>query len=187
MTGSPSPAALPFTPDPDAQALLANNDTALLIGMGLYQQIPVEKAFAGPLELEKRIGAPLEPGLIAATDPADLEEIFRERPAIHRFPANMAKRTQAVCQHIVDVHGGDVADLWDGAATAAEVLDRLTAMPGFGDYKARVYFGVLSKWFEVRPAGWEEVVPDWPTITDVDTIDDLEDLKARKKAWKESQ
>jgi hypothetical protein len=91
-----------------------------------------------------------------------------------------------VCEWLVSEHGGDPTALWRGVASAADVIDRLTAMPGFGDYKARVYFGVLAKWFGVRPAGWETAVPDWPTIADVDTLEDLADLKIRKKAWKDA-
>lgn len=182
----PSPDRLPFTPDPDAQELLAGNPTALLVGMVLYQQIPVEKAFDGPARLADRLGRDLDATEIAAMEPGDLEEVFRRRPALHRFPANMAKRTQAVCRHIADVYDGDPTRLWADAATAEEVVSNVTDIPGFGEYKARVYFGVLSKWFGVRPPGWEDVVPDWPTITDVDKLADLEELKARKKAWKAS-
>ncbi len=182
----PTPDRLPFTPDPHAQELLASNPTALLIGIVLYQQIPVEKAFDGPARLAERLDRELDAGDIAAMDPADLEDVFRRRPALHRFPANMAKRTQAVCRHVADTCSGDPVRLWADAATADDVISTLVAIPGFGDYKARVYFGVLAKWFGVRPDGWEAVVPDWPTITDVDTIADLEELKVRKKAWKAS-
>ncbi len=182
----PTPDRLPFTPDPNAQELLASNPTALLIGMVLYQQIPVEKAFDGPARLGERLGRDLDATDIADMDPADLEEAFRLRPALHRFPANMAKRTRAVCRHVADTCGGDPSLLWANAATADDVISNLVDIPGFGEYKARVYFGVLSKWFGIRPEGWEAAVPDWPTITDVDTLDDLEELKVRKKAWKAS-
>lgn len=181
-----SPSRLPFTQDEAAQELLATNSAALLVGIVLYQQIPVEKAFAGPAVLQERLGRPIDCRDIAAMEPGDLEEVFRERPAIHRFPANMAKRTQAVCEHVTSLHDGDPAGLWAGAATADDVIANLKDIPGFGDYKARVYFGVLSKWFDVRPEGWEDLVPNWPTITDVDTLDDLAELKIRKKAWKEA-
>jgi len=177
---------LPFTPDERAQQLLAANPVALLIGVVLYQQIPVEKAFAGPAVIAERIGSDLDASTIAGMDPGALEEVFRERPAIHRFPANMAKRTQAVCEWLVSEHGGDPTALWRDVASASDVIDRLTAVPGFGEYKARVYFGVLAKWFGVRPEGWEAAVPDWPTIADVDTLEDLADLKIRKKAWKDA-
>lgn len=178
------PDRLPFTPDPVAQALLATNHTALLIGIVLYQQIPVEKAFAGPSVLAERLGTDLDLDEIATMDPAHLEKVFRDRPAIHRFPTNMAKRTQAVCQHVAENQGGDPTLLWADAEDATEVIARLKDIPGFGDYKARLYLGVLARWFDVRPPGWEDAVPDWPTIADIDSIDDLADLKARKKAWK---
>lgn len=182
----PKPTHLPFTAEPSAQELLARSHAALLIGIVLYQQIPVEKAFSGPIELERRLGRELDLTVIAGWDPSELEAVFRERPALHRFPANMAKRTQAVCDYITTEHDGDPAGLWENAPTAAEVIDRMVSMPGFGEYKARVYFGVLSKWFGVRPQGWQAVVPDWPTIADVDTVEDLAELKIRKKAWKDS-
>lgn len=182
-----APERLPFTPSETAQNLLAHDHTALLIGIVLYQQIPVEKAFAGPELLAERLGRDLDVTEIAGMDPAVLEAAFRERPALHRFPANMAKRTQAVCEFIAAEHKGDPAGLWLGAATAEQVVARIKAVPGFGDYKARVYFGVLAKWFGVRPDGWQALVPDWPTIADVDALEDLADLKIRKKAWKESE
>ncbi len=180
------PSHLPFTPDESAQELLATNPTALLVGVVLYQQVPVEKAFGSPYVLQERLGRSYDVADIAGIEPDELESIFREKPALHRFPANMAKRTQAVCAAVVEDFDGDVAALWSEAATADDVIANLTSLPGFGDYKARVYFGILNKWFGVSPQGWEDVVPDWPTIRDVDTVDDLADLKLRKKMWKES-
>lgn len=180
------PDRLPFTQDESAQKLLAESPAALLVGIVLYQQVPVEKAFGSPHVLQERLGKAYDVADLAALEPDRLEALFKERPALHRFPANMAKRTQAVCTAIVDDFGGDVEALWRDATTADEVIANLTSLPGFGDYKARVYFGVLHKWFGVAPEGWEEVVPDWPTIQDVDTVEDLADLKLRKKQWKES-
>lgn len=180
------PDSLPLSPDPDARKLLATNPAALLVGIVLYQQVPVEKAFTSPYVLEQRLGHTYDVAEIAVIDPETLEALFREKPALHRFPANMAKRTQAVCVAITESFDGDIAALWDNAETAQDVIDNMTSLPGFGDYKARVYFGVLHKWFGVQPQGSEEFVPDWPTIRDLDTVDDLADLKARKKLWKES-
>jgi uncharacterized HhH-GPD family protein len=180
------PERLPFTPDPAAQELLATNPSALLVGIVLYQQVTVEKAFSSPYVLQERLGHAYDVAEIAAIDPEKLEALFREKPALHRFPANMAKRTQAVCVALVEEFDGNVTKLWSEASTADEVMKNMTSLPGFGDYKARVYFGVLQKWFGVSPTGWEEVVPDWPTIQDVDTVEDLQDLKVRKKMWKES-
>lgn len=180
------PDSLPFSTEPAAQELLASNPAALLVGVVLYQQVPVEKAFTSPYVLRQRLGHDYDVAELASMDPEKLEAIFRERPALHRFPASMAKRTQAVCVALVENFGGDVSKLWSEADTADDVVANMTSLPGFGDYKARVYFGVLNKWFGVAPAGSENVVPDWPTIRDVDTVDDLEELKVRKKIWKES-
>lgn len=182
-----APKALPFTPDPSAQALLATNPLALMVGLVLYQQIPVEKAFAGPAALQTRLGKPLTAAAVANTGLDDVIEMFRETPAIHRFPANMAKRTHATCTYVVEELDDNIAALWEDAATATEVITNMKKLPGFGDYKARVYFGVVSKWFDVQPSGWQEFVPDWPSIVDIDNLEDLEQLKIRKKAWKESQ
>lgn len=180
------PDVLYFTENDDANAFLAGEPAALLVGIVLYQQVPTEKAFAGPLVLRERLGRPLDMETIASMDPDALEAAFREKPALHRFPASMAKKVQAVAQHIVDEHGGDVTELWEGARSAREVLDRIQAMPGFGEYKARVYFGVLAARFDIQPDGWEELMPDWPSIADITSPEDLPDLKLRKKAWKAS-
>lgn len=181
------PSELHYTDREDANRLIAGEPVALLIGIVLYQQVPTEKAFVGPLLLQERLGGTLDASAIATMDPDALEEIFRQKPALHRFPASMAKKVQAVCTHLVDHHNGDVTELWTDADTAQEVVKRLQAMPGFGEYKARVYFGVLAERFGVRPDGWESFVPDWPSIADIVVPQDLADLKLRKKAWKESK
>jgi uncharacterized HhH-GPD family protein len=182
-----APSELHYTDRKDANELIAAEPAALLIGIVLYQQVPTEKAFVGPLLLKERLGGSLDPSEIATTDPETLEEIFRQKPALHRFPASMAKKVQAVCSYLVDHHDGEIADLWSDADTAQEVVRRIQAMPGFGEYKARVYFGVLAERFAVRPEGWEALVPDWPSIADIAVPEDLSELKLRKKAWKESQ
>ena len=176
-----------FTDAPDANALLAENHFALLIGMTLYQQIPVEKAFAGPYELQARLGKSLDAQLVVSMDPDELEAVFREKPALHRFPANMAKRTQAVANFVVEQYGGDPTGLWNGVETHAELIDRIKAMPGFGDYKARVYAAVLARQFDVKPDGWDTKLPEWPNISEVTSPDGRTDMKARKKAWKAAQ
>lgn len=181
------PTSLFFTDRDDANELLAADPTALLVGIVLYQQVPTEKAFAGPLVVQERLGRPLRVDEIAAMDPEALEAVFREKPAVHRFPASMAKKVQAVCQYLVEHYDGTVAGLWEGAETAEEVVKRLEAMPGFGEYKARVYFGVLAARFGIQPDGWQEMVPDWPSIVDITAPQDLPELKLRKKAWKESK
>ena len=181
------PKALPFTQDEDAQALLAANPVALATGMVLYQQIPVEKAFVGPALLQQRLGKELSAPAVAATSIDDLVAMFRETPAIHRFPANMAKRVHSTCLYIVEELDDSVTSVWEDVDEAAKVIKNMKKLPGFGDYKARVYFGVVSKWWDVKPAGWKDFVPDWPSIVDVDSLEDLAELKARKKAWKESK
>lgn len=182
-----APKALPFTPDEAAQTLLADKPIALMTGLVLYQQIPVEKAFAGPAALQARLGKDLSAAAVAETDLDKLVEIFRETPAIHRFPANMAKRVHSTCTYVIEELDDDIPSLWTDVDDAATVIRRMKKLPGFGDYKARVYFGVVSKWWDVKPPGWKDVVPDWPSIVDVDNLADLDDLKARKKAWKQKQ
>jgi len=176
-----------FTDDPDANRLLADDPFAMLIGLTLYQQVPVEKAFAGPFVLRTRLGGQLDPATIAGMDPEALNEVFRERPALHRFPGSMAKRTQAVAGYVEDTYAGDVSRLWDSVGDASELLDRITRMPGFGDYKARVYAAVLARQFDIKPDGWEEHLPEWPNISEVHKPEDREAMKLRKKEWKAKQ
>ncbi len=176
-----------FTNDKEANTLLAENHFALLVGMTLYQQVPVEKAFAGPHVLEERLGRAIDAGTIAGMDPQELEDVFREKPALHRFPANMAKRTQAVASFIVDEYDGDPAGLWAGIEAGSELLARIKKMPGFGDYKARVYAAVLAQQFDIKPDGWDDNLPDWPNISEVHSEASRAEMKERKKAWKAAQ
>jgi uncharacterized HhH-GPD family protein len=176
-----------FTNEDTANEVLAENHFALLVGMTLYQQVPVEKAFAGPAVLAERLGRTLDAGMIAGMDPQELEDVFREKPALHRFPANMAKRTQAVAGFIVDEYEGDPTGLWEGVESGAELLGRIKKMPGFGDYKARVYAAVLAQQFGIKPDGWQDGLPDWPNISEVNSEAERAEMKERKKAWKASQ
>jgi uncharacterized HhH-GPD family protein len=173
-----------FTALDEANTLLEEDAYALVVGLTLYQQIPTEKAFAGPYVLKERLGGTLDAVTVAGTDPEVLEAAFREVPAIHRFPANMAKRTQAVSQHIVDEYDGDASAIWSDAKTADELVARLQAIPGFGEYKARLTLGVLAKQYGVKPRGFTKYLPDWPSIVDIKNPEDLAELKVRKKAWK---
>ena len=175
-----------FTDADEANELLADSHYALIVGMTLYQQVPVEKAFAGPHVLSQRIGKPLTAETVAAMDPDELEAVFRERPALHRFPANMAKRVQAVSQYLVDEYGGDVSGLWTGVASGAELQKRIEQVPGFGEYKARVYAAVLARQYGIAPDGWDDNLPEWPNISEVNSEADRVDMKARKKPWKSS-
>jgi len=175
-----------FTTDPDANALLARNPFALLVGLTLHQQVSTEKAFEGPHVLEQRLGGELDPTGIADMDPDSLEAVFRQKPALHRFPANMAKRVQAVARHLIETRDGDTSRLWADASTGEELMENLVTIPGFGEYKARVTIGVLAKHYAARPDGYEAYLPDWPSVVDIDEPEDLGELKVRKKAWKAS-
>ena len=136
---------LRLTDDPDADALLSSNPLALMIGMLLDQQVPMEWAFASPLRLAERLPADLDAAAIADTDPEDLEAMFRETPALHRYPGSMAKRTHAMCRAIVDDHGGDPAAIWRNVESGRELKKRLKALPGWGDLKARIFIALLAK------------------------------------------
>ena len=173
-----------FTNDGDANRLLAESPLALLIGLALYQQVPIEKAFMGPHVLQSRLGGHLDPGAIATMDPEALEAIFKETPAIHRFPGSMAKRVQGLCAYLVEEYDGDASRVWEEADDTAATIKRIKKLPGFGDYKATVTFTVLARRFGVHPDGWESALANFPTVADIDGPDQLDDFKARKKAWK---
>ena len=176
---------LHFTGDEEADRLLAAEPLALLVGFVLDQQVPLQRAFAAPLELQRRIG-PLDAGRIAALDPAELERAFRTKPALHRFPGTMAERTQALCALIAREYGGDAARVWLEAADGRDLERRLLGLPGIGEMKARIIVAVLAKRFGVRPPGWEEVVPKHPTLGDVDSAETRERYQAAKRAYKAS-
>lgn len=178
------PDRLFFTESEDANRLLASDGLALLIGMLLDQQFPMERAFYGPQLLRERLGEDLDAARIAEWDPEKLEAVFRGPPAIHRYPASMGKRTQALCQAIVDDYDGRPESVWETAGDGAELLKRLKGLPGFGVAKSRIFVGVLGKRLGVRPDGWEEKAADWPSIADVAKFDDVTTLRERKKAMK---
>lgn len=178
-----TPDSLPFTGDAEADALLAHDPLALLIGFTLDQQVTVQKAFSGPLELRRRLGH-LDPEKIAATDPADLAEVFSRRPALHRFPGAMAGRVQVLASTIVKEYGGDASRIWREAKDGRDLERRLLALPGVGDMKAKTLIAVLGKRFGVRPPGWEDVAPKHPTLGDVDSAEALADYQAGKRAKK---
>jgi uncharacterized HhH-GPD family protein len=180
------PVSLPFTGDPEADALLASDPLALLIGFVLDQQVTVQKAFAGPLELRRRVGT-LDPGAVAALDPESLQAAFRERPALHRFPGAMAVRVQELCAAVARDFGGDAARVWTDARDGADLEARLRGLPGIGEMKAKTLVGLLGKRFGVRPPGWEAVAPAHPTLADVDSAEALARYQEQKRAWKASQ
>ena len=178
-----APARLHFTGNDEADALLAEKPLALLIGFVLDQQVPVQKAFSGPLELKRRIGN-LDPSAIAGMDPGELDRAFRERPALHRFPGTMAMRTQELCAAIATDYDGDAARVWTEASDGKDLQQRLLDLPGIGPMKARSLIAILGKRFGIKPPGWEDVAPSHPTLGDVDSVEALLDYQAKKRAHK---
>jgi uncharacterized HhH-GPD family protein len=178
------PGSLPWTERPEANRLLAEDPLALVLGMMLDQQFPMERAFLGPQLLRERLGRELDAADIAAVDPEQLVDVFRGPPAIHRFPGSMAKRAQALCALVTERYGGDVARVWTDAADAPEVLGHLQELPGYGKEKSRILVGILGKRMGIRPAGWQEVAADWPSIADVAVWDDIFELREKKRLAK---
>ena len=172
------PDRLYFTESDEANALIASDPMALLVGFALDQQVTVQKAFSGPLALRERLGA-LDAATLAA---ADLEAVFRERPAVHRFPGAMAQRVHALAVHVRDTYDGDAARVWTDAADSDELRANLTALPGYGEMKVKALGSVLAKRFGVEAAA--ELVPWHPTLGDVDSPQALADYQEAKRAHK---
>jgi uncharacterized HhH-GPD family protein len=172
---------LHFTGNDEADTLLAADPFALLMGFALDQQVPVPTAFSGPLKLKQRLGT-LDPGKIAATDPTVVIEAFREKPAIHRFPGAMADRTQQLARLVEEEYDGDASRLWTEAADGADLRKRIAALPGFGEMKIKAFGSVLAKRFGVEAA--QDLVPNHPTLGDVDSPEALERYQAAKRAYK---
>lgn len=175
--------ALHFTGNDEADALLAKEPLALLIGFALDQQVPVQTAFSGPLKLKQRFGT-LDARKIATADPGQLEQSFREKPAIHRFPGSMAKRVQELAAVIDDEYGGHAERVWTDAADGDDLRRRIGALPGFGKMKVTALGAVLAKRFGVEAA--QDLVPNHPTLGDVDSAEALADYQAKKRAHKQS-
>jgi uncharacterized HhH-GPD family protein len=169
---------LHFTDSDEANVLLVQEPMALLIGFALDQQVTVQKAFSGPLVIRERLGT-LDAGRLAATD---LEPVFRERPAIHRFPGAMAKRVRDLAAHIASRYDGDAARVWTSASTPDELRANLSALPGFGEMKVKSLAAVLARRFGVEAA--EPLIPAHPTLGDVDSPQALADYQAGKRAEK---
>jgi uncharacterized HhH-GPD family protein len=181
--------AVPVTGDPEADRLLTDEPLALMIGMLLDQQVPMEWAFSAPLKLKERLGGRLDAAEIAALDPAALLAVFKGPPALHRFPGSMAMRTQALCQHLVDDYGGDAAAVWVGVADGRELVRRVRALPGFGGEKSKIFTALLAKRFGVRPPGWEAAAAPFSdgeprSVADVDSAETLVKVRAWKKMMK---
>lgn len=172
------PDRLCFTDSEEANRLIASDPMALLIGFVLDQQVTVQKAFNGPLALRERIGS-LDPATLAG---ADLEPVFRAKPAIHRFPGNMAKRVHDLAVHVLERYQGDAARVWSQAADPSELRANLQSLPGFGEMKVKSLAAVLYKRFGIESAG--ELAPSHPTLGDVDSPQALLDYQAAKKQHK---
>ena len=183
----PSP-RLPVTGDSAADTLIDQSAFARLIGMLLDQQVTMESAFMAPLRMQERLDGHFDPTTIASMDPEKFMELFRIKPALHRFPGSMAKRVQAVSDVIVEQYGGDTERIWTEATSGAELYDRVHALPGFGEEKARIFVAMLAKRFDVRPEGWARAAgpfaDDAPrSVADIDSREGFE----RVRAWKKQQ
>lgn len=182
--------AVHLTGDPAADALLSENPLALLIGMLLDQQVPMETAFAGPAKIRERVGS-LDPAVLAGLDPDAFAAVFAATPAVHRFPAAMAARTQKLCGQILDQWGGEAAAIWTrDAPDGAEVTRRLGALPGFGPQKARIFLALLGKQCGVAPAGWRDASAPYGdpgsfrSVADVTDAASLARVRESKRAAK---
>ncbi len=179
---------------PDANTLLEHDPLALLIGMLLDQQIPMEKAFTSPAVLRDRLGRDLDATVIATYDPEEFEQLFRTPPALHRFPAAFAKRVQALAQVLVERYDGDAANVWRDVTSGRQLVERIQTLPGFGEQKARIFAALLAKQFGVQPTGWKQAAGDYGTKgfrSVADVVDDAslkkvrafkQEMKARAKA-----
>lgn len=172
---STKPKQLYFTDDEAARKLLASDPLALVIGFALDQQVSVQKAFAGPMAIKQRLGS-LDPEVLASTD---LEPIFREKPAIHRYPGNMAKRVSAIAKVVATEYDGDAAKIWKTAKTPEELIGRIEELPGFGPMTARSLASALAHRLGVKLA--VPLLPDHPMLGEVDSLDALEEYQAAKK------
>ncbi|MER6753900.1 HhH-GPD-type base excision DNA repair protein [Micromonospora echinofusca] len=181
--------ALPI--DPEANRLLERSPLALLLGMVLDQQVPMEKAFSSPYVLAQRLGRELDARELAGHDPEALVALFAQPPALHRFPKAMASRVQEVCRVLVDRYDGDAARLWSDVADGRELLRRIADLPGFGAQKAQIFLALLGKRFGVTPAGWREAAGGYgdadahrsvADVTDADSLRRVREYKQQMKA-----
>ncbi|MGC4933007.1 HhH-GPD-type base excision DNA repair protein [Gordonia sp. DT30] len=181
-------AKLQIAQDPVADELLSSDPFALLTGMLLDQQFPMERAFAGPAKIKDRFGS-LDPAAIAAADPAEFADLCATPPAIHRYGRSMAGRVQEVARAVVDEYDGDASRIWTEATSGAQLLARLRALPGFGEQKAKIFTALVAKQLGVTPDGWTEVVGDYGkdgfrSVADVTDADSLQRVREFKKAAK---
>ncbi|MFT4202254.1 HhH-GPD-type base excision DNA repair protein [Gordonia sp. (in: high G+C Gram-positive bacteria)] len=188
MANLPNSARLTIAQEPAADELLSSDPFALLTGMLLDQQFPMERAFAGPLKVAQRFGT-LDPAAIAAADPEQFADLCATPPAVHRYGRSMAGRIQALAQVVVDEYGGDTTAIWSDAPTGAELLKRLRALPGFGEQKAKIFLALLAKQLGVTPQGWTTAAGDYAktgyrSVADVVDADSLKQVREFKKAAK---
>ena len=180
---------LPLSGDAAADKLLEKDPLALLIGMVLDQQIPLERAFRSPADLKARLGR-LDVHELADADPDELGRTFAEPPALHRFPASMAKRVQELCRHLIAGYGGRADRVWKSAGDGATLLANVKALPGFGDQKARIFVALLGKRLGVQPPGWQEAAGDFgrpgtfASVADIDGPEALKHVRAHKQQMK---
>lgn len=185
-------ATLQLAQHPEADALLGRSPLALLIGMLLDQQVPMEWAFTGPHTIAQRLGRDPDAMDIASRDPEEFAAICAEKPAIHRYPGSMAARIQKLCQYIVDAYGGDVRAVWCDVETGRELLRRLEGLPGFGKQKAQIYLALLGKQLDVQPAGWREAAGAYGeegafrSVADITDADTLTQVRAYKQQMKQA-
>jgi uncharacterized HhH-GPD family protein len=176
--------------DAGADKLLTEDAFALLIGMVLDQQVPLEKAFMGPYVLRERLGRELDPADIAERDTDELVAVFSTPPALHRFPGSMAQRVQALARALVEQYDGSAAGVWDGAESGRELLGRIKKLPGFGEQKAQIFLALLGKQLAVQPPGWREAAGQFgaegsrKSVADITDGDSLLAVRAYKKDMK---
>jgi uncharacterized HhH-GPD family protein len=182
-----------LTQRPEADELLGRSPLAILVGMLLDQQIPMEWAFSGPFTIAQRLGTgDLDAYEIAAYDPDRFAALLSDRPAVHRYPGSMAKRVQQLCRHLVEHYDGDASAVWRDARTGRELLKRLNALPGFGRQKAQIFLALLGKRFGVTPEGWREAAGpygeegSYRSVADITGPESLEKVRAVKQAAKQA-
>jgi uncharacterized HhH-GPD family protein len=178
-----------ITGDHEADGLLNTDPFALLVGMLLDQQVPMEWAFAGPAKLKERLGGKFDPATIAAMDPVEFTALVKGPPALHRFPGSMAKRIQDLASYIVEHYDGDAANIWREVESGDELLSRLRKLPGYGDEKAKIFTALLAKRFGVAPTGWQEAAAPFSdetprSVADIDGPETLANVREWKKARK---
>jgi uncharacterized HhH-GPD family protein len=181
--------AIPITGDEASDRLLQDEPLALLIGMLLDQQVPMEWAFKGPMTLRTRLGGELDAGAIAAMDVEEFVAVCADKPAIHRFPAAMGRRIHELCAQLVERYDGDAEALWRDVGTAEELHSRLRELPGYGEEKTKIFIAILGKRLGVRPSGWEQVAAPFSdeqprSVADVHSEESLGRVREWKKAMK---